>query len=506
MTNYFDINYKKHLCSSTLVLCLGMYAFSAQADILSEARTLMAQSNYNNALDMLENAIDTDPKSRLLGTLSQAAGECELALGNPMQALRYFTTARERGVADAYLQAGLLEMKMYHFDTASTDLNKYRELVRKNSKQENPIAALTLESIPRAEDMMAGRVEKITVIDSISMPRDRFFEAYRLSAPAGKLIYEPQTDTMGEDWADFEPKGLSFESEDGTVRYMTTASDNGLTRLYECFKLLNGTWSEPTPLFDEEIDAAYPFMMSDGCTFYFASRNGEGLGGYDIYRSNRDNDTGEFQNPVNMGMPYNSPGNDYMLVIDEYTGAGWWATDRAGEVDESGKPIVTIYVFVPNEIRQNYDADTPGIEQLAALWTLNYSLEDNGGQLPGWKLTQTDNTDYSELLTAIQNVDSTPTTTYTGEFYITGPSGKLYTEYIQLPPETRTAMREYLHSRDELTEAEAKLADMRSHYRNAPSQQMANDIENLQVQIERQRRNTKAARSSLFKILRNADA
>lgn len=147
-----------------------------------------------------------------------------------------------------------------------------------------------------------------------------------------------------------EPVSPAYESEGGVVRYVAVESESvdeedgsvgGNHPPYEGFRLGDGSWSEPTPLFDEDVDAAFPFMLSDGCTFYFASRSEQGLGGYDIFRSYRDSDTGEFQNPVNMGLPYNSPADDYMLAIDEYTGAGWWATDRNGAVDENGDELVT---------------------------------------------------------------------------------------------------------------------------------------------------------------------
>ena len=32
--------------------------------------------------------------------------------------------------------------------------------------------------------------------------------------------------------------------------------------------------------------------------------------------------------PENVGMPFNSPYNDYMYVIDEFNDLGWFASDR----------------------------------------------------------------------------------------------------------------------------------------------------------------------------------
>lgn len=502
MTKYSD-SYNKLYRRLCVLTALSLTAITSQADTLSEARTLMASGDFRQALMILEDAIEAEPKSQYLGGMSQAAGECELALGNPYEAMRYFSIAKSRGVADACLQSALLAMKIYNLDAADADIKKYRELIRKTGKEEDSRAAEALEAIPLAKDMLAGRVEKITIIDSISVPQEKFFEAYRLSAPSGKLIAPPDTKRMGDKWADLKAEGPTYESEDGSVRYISTASGDDQSRLYESFQLLDGTWSEPISLFDEDMDAAYPFMMSDGCTFYFASRSEEGLGGYDIFRSNRDNDTGEFQNPVNVGMPYNSPGNDYMLAIDEYTGAGWWATDRAGAVGDDGKPLVTIYVFIPKEMRVNYDADTPDLASLAALWTLNIPTYDDEPAMPGWKLTWTESDDYSGLTEAIQEAGQDNKQSYSQDFEFTGPGGTKYTTYESLPPAARSYMKKYNQSVEQLKNEEQQLADMRKDYKTMPSQSAAKNIDNHQQRVENLRLQVKEAKSDLFKILRN---
>lgn len=484
------------------ILGLTTLSFSSHADTLGDARTLMGHGDFQQALALIEDAIEADPKSQSLGGLSLAAGECELALGNPFEALQYFSVAKGRGIADAYLQSALLEMKTYDLKASESDIKKYRELIRKASKEEDSRASEILEAIPLAQDMLAGRVEKITIIDSISVPFDKFFEAYKLSAPSGKIINAPDTQKMGPLWQEITAEGASFESEDGTVRYLTATTDFGLTNLYESFKLLDGSWSEPVPLFDKDTDAAYPFMMSDGCTFYFASRTEEGLGGYDIFRSNRDNDTGEFQNPVNMGMPYNSPGNDYMLAIDEYTGAGWWATDRAGAVGDDGKPMVTIYVFVPKEMRVNYDADTPDLASLAALWTLHMPTDEDEPQIPGWKYTLTDSSDYSELIASIQEAGHN-NQSEKKDFTLIGPDGTLYNTYESLPIAARQCMKQYKNCLEQLKKEEQHIALLRKDYKSLPSKSAAGAIEQLQKRIEDTRISVKKAKSDLFNILRN---
>ena len=82
-------------------------------------------------------------------------------------------------------------------------------------------------------------------------------------------------------------------------------------------------------------------MLSDGSTLYFAAEGDieNALGGLDIYMTRRD-ETGAFFSPTNVGMPYNSPYNDYMMAIDDAAGLGWWATDR-----NAPDGMVTVYIF-----------------------------------------------------------------------------------------------------------------------------------------------------------------
>lgn len=97
----------------------------------------------------------------------------------------------------------------------------------------------------------------------------------------------------------------------------------------------------------------YPYVLSDGVTVYYAS-DGEGsMGGYDIFVTRYNTNTDSYMIPDNVGMPFNSPFNDYMFVIDEYNNLGWFASDR---YQPEGK--VCVYVFIPNPSKQIYDYES----------------------------------------------------------------------------------------------------------------------------------------------------
>ena len=114
--------------------------------------------------------------------------------------------------------------------------------------------------------------------------------------------------------------GHIYETERGMDIYFSdnNAVQDGLLKLFQR-SMAGGEWDNVRPLegFDTNGNDNYPFMLSNGITLYFAS-DGEGsMGGYDIFRSNMNTETGQFYPPFNLGMPYNSEANDYMMAINE---------------------------------------------------------------------------------------------------------------------------------------------------------------------------------------------
>lgn len=106
----------------------------------------------------------------------------------------------------------------------------------------------------------------------------------------------------------------------------TQASEDGETSLYSRFKLID-KWEDAKPLsgLDESgHNQNYPFMASDGITLYFGAEGDESMGGYDIFVTRYDSDDNTYLRPDNIGMPFNSPYNDYMYALDDLNNLGWF--------------------------------------------------------------------------------------------------------------------------------------------------------------------------------------
>lgn len=208
---------------------------------------------------------------------------------------------------------------------------------------------------PRITEMREA-TQQIIFIDSVVVAKDEILSIIRLNPESGRLDTFDQF-FRGEGHSD----SYVYLNEMGNKCYFSDENASGQMQLYTLDKL-GDEWSEPLALkgINEGIsEANYPFMMTDGTTFYFAAKGKESIGGYDIFVTRSDSENGQFLRPENIGMPFNSEANDYMYVIDELSNIGYFVTDRR---QPEGK--VCVYIFIPPTSRHIYNIDAYSDEQL----------------------------------------------------------------------------------------------------------------------------------------------
>ena len=200
---------------------------------------------------------------------------------------------------------------------------------------------------------MREMTQQIIIVDSIVVNKDQFLASIRLSSECGQLM------NTGAFFRN-QLQGTLYLNEMGNKVYFSQPYGHQ-QQLYTADKLGN-EWSKPQPLqgLSEGIDeASYPFMLTDGLTFYFAGKGEESIGGYDIFMTRYDSRSGSFLKPENIGMPFNSEANDYMYAIDEANRIGYFVSDRR---QPEGK--VCIYIFIPSDTRKTYDNSKYTEEQI----------------------------------------------------------------------------------------------------------------------------------------------
>lgn len=124
--------------------------------------------------------------------------------------------------------------------------------------------------------------------------------------------------------------------------YYSAKDEEGIRNIY-CTHLSDSLWSVPA-LINERMtsssDEIYPMLSPDGQSLYFASKGLYGMGGYDLYVSQWNKETGDWDVPVNMGFPYSSPYDDFLFVNTADGKYSIFASNRGCARDS-----VTIYVL-----------------------------------------------------------------------------------------------------------------------------------------------------------------
>lgn len=258
-------------------------------------------------------------------------------------------------------------MNHYQFDKAEELLNQnIKKLKRK--RQPTNVEERELQGIARMRSMMRA-TERVTVIDSLVVDKNAFLNHVKLSPESGEIspygAFFHRTDESG---------CTVYLSELGNKIYFAQPDEDKRLRLFTS-DLVGGKWTTPHKLDELDGDDAqnYPFMLSDGVTLYYAAQGEESIGGYDIFVTRYDMDEKKFLHPENLGMPFNSPANDYMLAIDEFNQLGWFVSDRNQPEDKA-----CIYIFIPDDVRKAYDADIYEEDELCRL-ALIHSIAETWG-------------------------------------------------------------------------------------------------------------------------------
>ena len=131
-------------------------------------------------------------------------------------------------------------------------------------------------------------------------------------------------------------------SPDGQTLFFTSdkPGSQGGTDLWWTRRKRDGTWGRTKNLGSTVNTAAhegYPYFAANG-KLYFCSKGHPGYGGFDILRTEWDDRTGSWRQPVNLGQPINSSRDDVSFYLDPDGKRGLFSSGRDGDDDD-------IYLF-----------------------------------------------------------------------------------------------------------------------------------------------------------------
>ena len=434
---------KKHILF--FLFCFVLTGISAQT--LEQAKVMFNKKQYSEAKPVFKKYVKSQPAN---GNYNLWYGVCCLKTGEPEEAVKYLETAVKRRVAGGQLYLGQAYNDTYRFEDAVNCFEKYIADLNKRKRSTEEAEALLEKS--KADLRMLKGVEDVCIIDSFVVDKANFLSAYKISEESGKLFtFNEFFQTEGDH------PGTVYETEIGNKIYYSEKGERGNLDIFSKNKLLN-EWSNGRPLpgsINESGNANYPFVLSDGVTIYYAT-DGEGLGGYDIFVTRYNTNTDSYLTPENVGMPFNSPYNDYMYVIDEYNNLGWFASDRFQPEEK-----VCIYVFIPNSSKQTYNYEAMDPQQMIRLAQID-SLKDT------WK---DENTVTEALQRLKEAINHKPQERRVVDFeFVIDDS----TTYYQLSdfksPKAKLLFQSYRQLEKDYLQQEDKLNGLRQQYASANQQ------------------------------------
>ena len=347
----------KRYTLAILALCCAGGAFS---QTLNQAKKWFTEGKFAEAKPVFKRLVRQSPAN---ANYNFWYGACCYETGELMTSVPYLEKSAKRKVINGYLYLSKAYYDLYRFDEAIENLEEHIYWLERKNRDLTKAEDLMVK-LRKGANMIRG-VENITVIDSFVVDKQQFLDAYKLSPQSGHL-------TMAKDSA-----CTAHTNEMGDKSFYSQRGEDGNSALYASIKLID-KWSSPVlqkGLNEELTQLNYPFMDSDGSTLYFSAQGKESMGGYDIFITRTDSEENTFLKPDNIGLPFNSPANDYMFAMDDYSNLGWFASDRY-----QPQGSVCVYVFVPNEQKVVYDYDTTdskALQSLAALRCISQTQENS---------------------------------------------------------------------------------------------------------------------------------
>lgn len=218
----------------------------------------------------------------------------------------------------------------YRFASARTAIEKYIT-AQERRRQAIPESARQLQAMIARAERMYPRAESLQIVDSIVVAKQTWLK--HLEQAGGTI--RPEEGLLG---GDSLMRQASYR--DALGRNWIRPTSTGL----EWLSAVGENWEKQalnTKALGEGSELAYPFLLEDGTTLIYGRRTSQGLGGYDLYMTRLSGQGMSFLEPTLLGMPYNSPYNDYLLAYHESEDWGVLVSDRFCPADS-----VHLYRFI----------------------------------------------------------------------------------------------------------------------------------------------------------------
>jgi len=193
-------------------------------------------------------------------------------------------------------------VRVYQFDRAKSI---YKNLLKMELAL--PVRTMLESKIVACDNgaSLLNYVAEPTVITRNNFSKKDFFLHYPGLSKEGSFVEIPAG--LGS------KKDTIYFPSNTDILYYSAEDSHGSWNIYMTKKGANNIWSAPKVLNDNVTSSGnelFPYVTPDGKKLYFSSNGHYGAGGYDLYVSYWDEQSGDWGMAQNMGFPYSSPSDD----------------------------------------------------------------------------------------------------------------------------------------------------------------------------------------------------
>lgn len=341
------------------------------------AKMLQQQGRYNEAIDLLEKVIKglgKDKKGTRAVLATRMLESCKWASKNNSKSEEFILKNMSEPLNSKHAEFPhtIAKGKLYFSSLRTDSIQRSEEVYA--TQYRSRIFTIDLENLKDLSlvtDLQETLYHSGNGTFSLDSSRYYFSKCEDGKIPFGCKIYVAQhsngrfthIDALGdvinvENSNNTQPAIGLIQGEECLFFSSNRSGGSGGMDLYYSVLKKGNQYSKPKNIKSINTigDEITPFFDKKNNLLYFASDFHVGFGGFDLFSSELLSSSGEFQEPKNLGMPFNSPENDTYLIRDEDN--FYFASNRMGSL-YSKNPTCCADVYWVSKKKPEIIEETP---------------------------------------------------------------------------------------------------------------------------------------------------
>lgn len=309
----------------------------SERSLFKQAERYYVKKDYESAIPLYKQLVASHSDNY---RLNYGYGICLLISSkDKAEALRYLQEASKSSLVmdDVWYYLGRAYQLNEDFDNSIVAYSRFLRMV--GVKQSMKWEAMHQIEMCQNALVLSSKPDSLTFLELKPISQDEVNGAYHFDGDNGSFIPTPDEFKTARDNKNSNCS-QAFVSVDGMKMVFASYGRESSPSLdiFMVEKNEAGKWGKPVRLstmINTSYDDAFPTLSEDGTTLYFSSKGHNSMGGYDIFSSVYYPQTRQWSKPENMGVPINSPNNDFYFVPSESENSAYFSSLRgcnSGEV------------------------------------------------------------------------------------------------------------------------------------------------------------------------------